>query len=601
MVYEGIYKNLNEMFQKRVEKNPSATALMNKVNGKWEHTSWAEYYESSKNIGMALRELGFKKGEKASILSNSRIEWVMADMAIVGVGGATVAVYQSNTPEECEYILDNSDSTFVFMEDLKQLDKIKEIKKNLPLLKKAILFSGKNSENLDWVMTLDELREIGQKHDLEEFKKIGLEIKDTDPAGFIYTSGTTGNPKGAIITHKSLLADAEGIVNVITKNNEIKEGDDTLMFLPLAHVFAKIIHILTIYHGVRTSFAESIEKLVDNIGETRPHLMGSVPRIYEKVYAKIIGDVETAGGLKKKIFYWSLGVGREVSQTIQARKSLSPILNAKYKIAQKLVFNKLKDKFGGRLMFFVSSGAPLAKEIAEFFHAADILILEAYGLTEVSGAMTVNLPDHFKFGTVGPAMTTVDVKIAEDGEILCKGPIVMDGYFKREEATKEAIDEDGWFHTGDIGELDSDGFLKITDRKKDIIVTAAGKNIAPQNLENFMKGDRHISQIIVLGDKKKYLVALLNVNIDEVSKFADKNNIPYKNDAELTSHPKVVEFIEGIINDKNKELPSYNTIKYFRIVSHEFSIETGELTPSLKVKRKFCMEKYKGLIEAMYE
>ena len=600
MVYEGLYKNLNDMFQKRVDKNPSATALMHKLNGKWEHISWAEYYESSKNIGMGLKKIGFEKGNKVSILSNSRVEWVMADMGIVGVGGATVAIYQSNTPEECEYILDNSDSTFIFLEDTKQLDKIIKIKGNLPLLKKAVLFSGKNSDNLDWVLTLDELKKMGEDNTLEEFKKIGMEIADTDHAGLIYTSGTTGNPKGAIITHKSLLADAEGIVKVITIDNSIKEGDDTLMFLPLAHVFAKIVHILTIYHGVRTGFAESIEKLVDNMAEIKPHLIGSVPRIYEKVYASIIGRVESEGGVKKKIFYWSLAVGREYSQAIQAGKSPSPVLNIKQKIATKLVFSKLKEKFGGKLKFFVSSGAPLAKEIAEFFHAADILILEAYGLTEVSGALTLNKPDHFKFGTVGPVLNTADIKIAEDGEVLCKGPVVMDGYFKREEATKEAIDADGWFHTGDIGEIDSDNFLKITDRKKDIIVTAAGKNIAPQNLENFMKGDRHISQIIVLGDKQKYLVALLNINMEEVGKFADKNNIPYKNDEELANHPDVVKFIDGIISEKNKTLPSYNTIKYFKIIANEFSQETGELTPTMKVKRKFCTEKYAEHIEKMY-
>ncbi len=599
MKYEGLYKNLNDMFQQRVEKNPTGTALMMKKNGKWEHISWAEYYESSKNVGMALRELGVEAGERVSIISNSRVEWVMADMGIVGVKAATVAIYQSNLPEEVEYILNNSEAVYAFVEDQTQLDKIKKIKDNLKYLKKVIIFTGK-TEDLDWVISWEDFLEMGKKHDMDEFKKIGMEVKDTDVASFIYTSGTTGHPKGAIISHRGLLSDAEGILNILTKNDEIKEGDDTLMFLPLSHVFAKIIHILTIYKGIRTGYAESIEKLIENIGEIRPHLMGSVPRIYEKVYSKILGGVENGSNLKKKIFYWSLEVGKQVSQTKQKGKSLSPILSVKYKIANKLVFSKLKEKFGGRLQFFVSSGAPLSKDIAEFFHAADILILEAYGLTEVSGAMTVNHPDHFKFGTVGPALSTTDIKIAEDGEILCKGPINMDGYFKRPEATAEAIDSDGWFHTGDIGEIDSDGFLKITDRKKDIIVTAAGKNVAPQNIENLMKTSRFISQIIVLGDKKKYLVAVLNIDNEQIEEYANKNNIPFSNVEELAGHPKIVELIDNEIKIKNETLPRYSTIKYFKIIPSEFTIESGELTPSLKVKRKFCMKKYADLIEQMY-
>jgi len=600
MIYDSVYKNLNEMFQKRVEKSPSKTALKHKVDEKWVNITWAEYFEASKNIGMALKSFGLSFNDKVSILSNSRVEWVMIDMGVIGIGGVTVAVYQSNTPNECKYILEHSDSKFLFVEDHEQLNKIKEIKSELNLLEKVILISGENDEKLDWVITYNELLELGKTFSIEEFKKIGLEFSDKSHAAFIYTSGTTGNPKGAIITHQNLLANAQGIQNVIFKNNTTKEGDDTLIFLPLAHVFSKIVHILAIYSGLRSSYAKGVDTLLGDIGDTKPNMMGSVPRIYEKVYASVISKVELEGGIKKKIFYWSLEVGRKVSQLKQQNKPIPIALNAQYKIATKLVFSKLQDKFGGNLSFFISSGAPISTKIIEFFHAAGLLILELYGLTEASGAVTSNNIDNYKFGTVGHPVTTADIKLAQDGEILIKGPIVMEGYFKNEAVTKEVIDEDAWFHTGDIGSLDNGGFLKITDRKKDIIITSAGKNIAPQNIENLIKEDRYISQVIVLGDNRKYLVALLNVNFEDLEKYADKNGIPYKNRKDLAVHPEIIELIDGVIAEKNSTLPSYSTIKYFKVIHDEFTIESGELTPSLKIKRRFCMDKYADVIESMY-
>ncbi|MBN2694580.1 long-chain fatty acid--CoA ligase [bacterium] len=598
MEYQNIYKSLNDLFQKRVSLKPLSTALITKKEGVWENITWSEYYENSKNVGMGLVELGFKKDNKVAIFSNTMIEWVIADMGILGINGVTVPIYQSNTSKEAEYIINHSESKFIFVEDKKLLEKIAQVYKNLETEPKVILIKGKKDPKYNWVIEWNELIKLGQKHSIDEFKKISETATETQLATIVYTSGTTGLPKGVMLNHKALLANAQGLE--ISLDKLALENDIVLMFLPLAHIFAKIIHILTIHRGIQSAYAESIEKLIDNIGEVKPHIMGSVPRIYEKVYAKIIGDVESGSIVKRKIFYWSMEVGKKYSQAIQQKKSISPILRAEYEVANRLVFSKLKAKFGGRLKFFASSGAPLAKEIAEFFHASGILILEAYGLTEVSGAMTINTPDLFKFGTVGPALKTTDVTLSEDGEILCKGPIVMNGYYKNPDATKEVLTDDGWFHTGDIGTSDRDGYITITDRKKDIIVTAAGKNIAPQNIENMMKTDRRISQIIVLGDKMKYLVALININLDEAEKFANSNNIPFKNREELTEHPKVIEWIEGIVQEKNKELPSYSTIKRFSIIPKDFSIESGELTPTLKVKRKFCMEKYKKEIEKMY-
>ncbi len=597
MEYQNIYKSLNHLFQKRVSLKPLLTALITKKEGVWESITWSEYYETSKNIGMGLIELGFKEGGKVAIFSNTMVEWVITDMAILGINGVTVPIYQSNTAQEAEYIIEHSESKFVFVEDKKLLDKIAQVYENLSTKPKIILIKGKKDPKNSWVVEWNEVIKLGQKHTIDEFKKLSETTTESQLATIVYTSGTTGLPKGVMLSHKALLANAQGLE--ISLNSLALENDIVLMFLPLAHIFAIIIHILTIHRGIQSAYAESIEKLIDNIGEVKPHIMGSVPRIYEKVYAKIIGDVESGSIVKRKIFYWSMEVGKKYSQAIQQKKSISPILRAEYEIANRLVFSKLKNKFGGRLKFFASSGAPLAKEIAQFFHASGILILEAYGLTEVAGAMTINTPELFKFGTVGPAMRTVDVTLSEDGEILCKGAIVMDGYYKNKEATIEVL-VDGWFHSGDIGTADKDGYITITDRKKDIIVTAAGKNIAPQNIENLMKTDRRVSQIIVLGDKMRYLVALININLDEAEKFANNNNIPFKNREELTEHPKVIEWIEGVIQEKNKELPSYSTIKRFSIIPKDFSIETGELTPTLKVKRKFCMEKYKKEIEKMY-
>ncbi|MBN2695692.1 long-chain fatty acid--CoA ligase [bacterium] len=597
MEYSNQYKNLSDLFYKKITQKSTQTALISKENGVWVNTTWERYGERAKNIGMALKKLGLNSLEKVSILSNSMIEWVIADMGILGINGVTIPIYQSNTPKEVEYIINHSDSKIVFVEDKKQLEKVIQVYDNLATKPKVILIKGESDKKFDWLLTWKEVESIGEKYSFDEFKKLSENTPDSQLATIVYTSGTTGVPKGVMLSHRALLANAEGLADSL--KDIAFENEIILMFLPLAHIFAKVMHILSIYAGFQSAYAESIEKLMDNIGEIKPHFMGSVPRIYEKVYSKIVSDVENGSFVKKKVFNWAIEVGESVSKAIQQKKSISPVLKVQYELASKLVFSKLKNRFGGRLKFFASAGAPLAKEIAQFFHASGILILEAYGLTELAGASTINKPDLFKFGTVGPATKTVDIKLADDGEIICKGAMVMDGYYKDINATTEAL-VDGWFYSGDIGVIDNDGYITITDRKKDIIVTAGGKNIAPQGIENLMKTDHRISQIIVLGDKMRYLVALVNINFEEAEKFAATNGIIYKSKDELTGHPKIIQWMEEIISEKNSTLPSFSTIKKFKIVPNEFSIENGELTPTLKVKRKICMERYKKDIDEMY-
>ncbi len=596
MMYSEIYKNLNDLFQKRVEESRTQIALKFKKNGNWMSYNWEQYYSLSKCIGMGLKNIGANEFDKVCLLGNSSIEWLIADMGVIGIRGISVPIYHSNTPVECQYIIENSEAKYIFVEDVQQYEKIKLIKEKVPTLKKCILMNGEIKD--DFVITFEELKKIGEKYSLDEFKAITKDVVDSEHVTYIYTSGTTGNPKGVVLNHKNLIANAQGIINALAA--QVKYGDTVLMFLPPAHIFARIVQFVAIYRGLESGYAESVEKLSENIIDLKPHFIPAVPRIFEKIYSKIVSGVEEDNILKKNAFYFFLQVGREYSKAIQNKEQMSAFLKTKYLAAKKVVFAKLKAKFGGRLKLFVSAGAPLSSEIAEFFHAADISVLEIYGLTEVSGALTSNRPNNYKFGTVGLPITSVDLTIAPDGEILCKGAILMEGYYKNEAATKEAIDEFGWFHTGDIGEIDDDGFVKITDRKKDIIVTAAGKNIAPQNIENLMKSDRFISQIIVLGDKMKYLVALINVNFEEIKKYADNNKIKYNTKEDLLENKRIYDFIESILEEKNKELPSYSTIKKFKILPNEFTLETGELTPTLKVKRKFCMEKYKDVIAKLY-
>ena len=514
-------------------------------------------------------------------------------MAILSCGAITVPIYQSNLASEIEYILKNSETKAVFVENETQLEKVLSIQNNVPSLKTIVIFEYKNAQALGSAIPLEEFCQKGLKRkDPKVFDDLLQKNKPEDTATIVYTSGTTGLPKGVVLTHANFISELSDIELTIGLSQE----DTILSFLPFAHILARIELYCGLTFGWTHAFAEGIPQLVDNLAEIRPTFMFAVPRIYEKVYNKILSQVQDGSSLKKKIFYWSLSIGREVSQRTQKGLSLPLGLKFKYAIASKLVFSKLKQKFGGRLKFFISGGAPLSRDIAEFFHAAGFLILEGYGLTETTAAAFTNQPYRYEFGTVGPPLGEVQVRLASDGEILIKSKKVFKEYYKNPDATAEVLKE-GWLYSGDIGHLTEKGNLKITDRKKDIIVTSGGKNVAPQKIENLLKTHRYISQAMVYGDKKNYLTALITLNLEEALKFAKNNHIE---ETQIFSHPKIEKLIADLIGETNKSLPSFETIKKFRILKNDFSIETGELTPSLKVKRKYCSEKYKEVIQSMY-
>ena len=593
------YKNIMDMFFTQVQKYKDKPLQMYKKEGKWLNISWNQVKDIVEQIGLGLIELGLQPRDTVCLLSENRPEWAHADLGIVSAGGINVPIYATNTPQQVEYIVNDSEAKYMFVSNKLQLDKVMKVKANLSKLKKIIVFEPLEPNPApEFIMTLEQLKRLGnpdKDRKLLEARYQGIQLDDI--LTIIYTSGTTGDPKGAMLTHGNILSNCEDVSAYVP----MKDTFVALSFLPLSHVLERMAgYYAMIFHGATIAYAESIDKLVENMAEVRPHIMISVPRVYEKMYARIIEGVESGPASKKKIFYWAVDVGKRTMPYRLAGKALPIGLSIKYEIAKKLVFSKIKHILGGRLIFFVSGGAPLSKELGEFFYAADVAIVEGYGLTETSPVLTVNPYGKMKFGTAGKPIPNCEIKIAPDGEILARGPMVMKGYFKKPEATAEAIEKDGFFHTGDIGFLDNEGYLHITDRKKDLIVTAGGKNIAPQPIENLLKMNRYIEQVAMIGDKKPYCVALIVPKFDAIESYAKQNNITYHNRKELVEHPKIIELIQNAVDGINASLAKYETIKKIKILPNEFTQETGELTPTLKVKRRVIMEKYKDIIEELY-
>ncbi|MBI4590300.1 MAG: long-chain fatty acid--CoA ligase [Candidatus Rokubacteria bacterium] len=551
---------LARLFWSRIEKSGDTAAQQFKRGDRWETLSWRQLGEIVREVALGLLALRREPGEAVALLSASRPEWVQADFAIFSAGGITIPVYPSYTPEQLAYIVNDSEAKTLIVEDPAQLAKALEVRGKMEGLEQIVVIQGYEGQEPS-VYTWEELRRMGRDN-RERLKSVLAErvasTRPEDIATIVYTSGTTGPPKGVVQTHANHLASLNSASQII----RLGPGDVHLLFLPLAHSFARLEAFMGVHRGLTTAFAENLDKVGDNLKEVRPHFICSVPRVFEKVYAKILAGVEAGSPAKKKIFHWALGAGRQVSQLQQARKPIPAPLRVKHRVAHKLVFGKLHHALGGRLRFAVSGGAPLSQEIAEFFHAAGILILEGYGLTETCPVLTFNREDRFKFGSVGQALPGVELKIAADGEILARGSnIATRGYFKKPEATAEVWEPDGLFHTGDIGTIDPEGFLFITDRKKDLIVTAGGMNIAPQNIENLLKGDPFISQVMVYGDRRPYPVALITLNPEELAKFAKEQGILLTDPASLVRHPKVVERVSRIVEEKNADLQSYAKIK----------------------------------------
>jgi len=589
---------LARMFWARVERSGSAPAQQFKRGGAWQALSWREVGEIVRELSLGLIALERKPGEAVGILSASRAEWVQADFAVFSVGGRTIPIYPTYPPDLIQYIVSDADIKTLIVEDPGQLEKVIEVKAKMDGLEQVVVMHGYQGRE-PWVLTWEALKQRGRDNAERLKSELSSRVaggRPDDVATIVYTSGTTGPPKGVVQTHGNHVA----MLKSSEQTLRVGEGDVHLLFLPLAHSFGRLESFAGVYRGLTTAFAESIDKLRENLPEVRPHFICSVPRVFEKVYAGILARAGAEPGPKTKIFQWALGVGKKVSKLKQARQPIPGGLAVQHRLADKLVFEKMRAAMGGRLRFAVSGGAPLSREIAEFFHAAGILILEGYGLTETCPSLTFNREDNFKFGSVGQAQPAVELKIAADGEILGRGPNIAKGYFKKPEATAEVFLADGWFATGDIGTIDSEGFLFITDRKKDLIVTAGGMNIAPQNIENLLKGDPFISQVMVHGDRRPYPVALITLNPEELTKFAREQGILNVDPSALVKHPKVVERVSRIVEDRNAELQSYAKVKKFTILPGDFTVENGLLTPTLKVKRKVITDAHKELLDSLY-
>jgi long-chain acyl-CoA synthetase len=568
-----------------------------KSGGAYRPISHSEVSTRVRHAARGLQSLGVRRGDRVSILSENRPEWAIADFASLTAGLTDVPIYPTLPADQIAYMLKDSGAVAIFVSGRAQAEKIKEVRGQLPALKTVIGFEG--IPGLTDV-SLAELEKRGAQGETDEttarYRSEALSVKPDDVATIIYTSGTTGDPKGVMLTHDNIFS------NVAATRTAVPfEGRDVaLSFLPLSHIFERMGgHYMMWATGSSIAYAESIDTVPANMVEVRPTIVLSVPRLYEKMYARVLESALTGGYIKKQIFFWARGVAERWANETLAGKQPGALLARQYALAQKLVFSKVKARTGGRLRFFVSGGAPLSPEINKFFYAAGLEILEGYGLTETSPVIAVNTLDNFRIGTVGKPIDGVEVKIASDGEILTRGPHVMKGYFNKPEATREAIDPDGWFRTGDIGEL-RDGFLAITDRKKDIIVTAGGKNIAPQPLENKVKTNKYVAQAVMLGDRRKFPSMLIVPNFDQLERWAQRHNIIWTDRAQLLRMPTIQAKIEKEVNRELAGAAHFEVPKKIGLLEHDFSIERGELTPTQKVKRKAIDKHYKTLIDSLY-
>jgi long-chain acyl-CoA synthetase len=592
-------RSVPEMFLRRVQATPDSEAFLHPDGDGWKAMTWRQTSDRVRAIGCGLLSLGLLPEERCAILSSTRIEWILADLGILCAGGATTTIYPSNTADECVFILRDCEAAFVFVEDTALLAKLERRRSELPNVKHVILFDGAGGQD-DRAIPLAALESRGQAHDgthPEEYEARVNRIKPESLATLIYTSGTTGQPKGVELTHDCWVYEAEAIEAV----RMLSPGDLQYFWLPLAHVFGKVLEVAQIRIGFTTAMDGRLDKLVENLKVVRPTFICAVPRMFEKVRSKILGQAEKAGGVKHKIFLRALEIGRKVSKLRQEGKKPRGLLAALAAAADALVFRKVRETFGGRLRFFVSGSAPLASDLAEFFHAFGILILEGYGLTESGAATFVNRPEAYRFGTVGLPLPGMEVRIARDGEIFVRGRGVMRRYHNRPEATADALDRDGWLHTGDIGELDRDGFLKITDRKKDLIKTSGGKYIAPRALEGRLALlCRYADQVLVHGDNRKFCSALITFNPAEIRAWAERTGLGQKSLSELAADERVRALIQSAIDELNAMLPKHALIKKFALLPVEFTVESGELTPSLKPKRRLIEQKYADLLASFY-
>jgi len=569
--------------------------LLHKIEGRYTPISTAEFASRVRGLTLGLKDLGIKPGDKVVLLAENGPDWVAADYAILCLGAITVPIYTSLVPEQIKYIIRDSDAKAVITSNRSLREKVDAVRNDLPGVSFLLSFEEEQAQGST---PIQRIMEKGRPLDTQNpglFEKLARSVRPDDLASIIYTSGTTGIPKGVMLSHANFVSNIKTLASIVDFN----ETDTVLSFLPLSHVLERMVTFSFLFKGCTIAYAESLETVAENLIEVRPTIMVSVPRLFEKIYAKVMDNVLAASKLKKKIFFWALRTGNAYRQKLFNHQPIAASLRRKHRLAHRLVFSKILEKTGGRVRFFVSGGAPLSRDIAEFFFSLGLLILEGYGLTESSPVISVNTFENLKFGTVGKPIPGVEVKIAPDGEILARGPNVMRGYYKLEKETQETL-EGGWLHTGDIGPLDEEGYLVITDRKKDLIVTSGGKNIAPQPIENILKQNPYIANAVVVGGRRKFIAALLVPNFEKLEEYARLHHISYEKPQDLAKNSAIVEFLLEEVDRTTPYLAPYEKVKKIALLDRDFDIERGEITPTLKVKRKIIEEKYKDLIDALY-
>jgi long-chain acyl-CoA synthetase len=590
--------NLALLFLHRVEASPDREAFRYPDNGKWTSVTWKQTAERVDALAAGLLALGVAPEDRIGIASTTRFEWILADLAIMCAGGATTTVYPSTNAEDTAYILADSESRIVFAEDEKQLEKLTERRSDLPNLAKVVVFDG--TADGDWVITLDDLAAQGAKYLAEHpscVRTAAEEISADRLATLIYTSGTTGKPKGVRLRHEAWVYTGAAINDM----NLLGEDDLQLLWLPLAHAFGKVLISTQLACGFASAIDSRVDKIVENTGVVKPTFMGAAPRIFEKAYARVVTTQQNQGGLKARLFDTAFAVGRKVAERRHNHQSIPLHLQLPHRLFDQLVFAKVRDVFGGRIRFFISGSAPLNRDIAEWFDAAGLLILEGYGLTESAGAGFINRPDNYKLGTVGLPFEGTEVRISDAGEVQFRSKCVMAGYHHLEEATAEALSDDGWLSTGDQGSIDDDGFLKITGRIKELFKTSGGKYVAPPAIEaKFATLCPYASQFMVFGEGRNFAVALVTLDADAIGGWAKEHGLADTSYAELTKSPEVQEMVDEHVKKLNASLNRWETIKKWALLDHELSVERGELTPSLKVKRGVVAEQNKETLDGFY-
>jgi long-chain acyl-CoA synthetase len=606
-----------ELFKKRVNEFGPRDALLRRYDGDWEAQSWKEWWEQSERVAAGLIDRGLQPGEPVCILSDTRIEWVWIDMGITMAGGVVVPIYPSNLAEQCAHIIEDSGARFALVENPSQLDKLVEVRERLDALDLVVYLDRaaalskpdwrqrrqvRLEEVVDtddpWVISFDALVADGRRRVAEDHRYVAgrrQAVGPEDLATIVYTSGTSGVPKGVLHTHGSLAAEIEALRGL----DLLSPRDRQLLFLPLAHIFAKVLFLAAIGTGIQTAFAEDLSRVMPNLRETRPTFFAAVPRIFEKIHAQLTGERRGPVGMDSGIFDQAVRRGKKLSRK-KRRGALGPVGRLEDGLYRKLVFDRIQEMFGGRLRFLFCGGAPLRADLAEFFHAAGILILEGYGLTETAAVSTLNLPDDFRFGSVGKPLPGVDVTIAEDSEILVRGPMLMSGYHDLPAETDAAIEsQKGWFHTGDLGRFDRDGFLYVTGRKKHLIVTSGGKNVAVEPIEAKLCQRPLIKQAVLAGDERPFLTALVTLG-EDAETWAIRQGVSFGTRADLAEHPAIYEHISHQIDQVNEQLPRYESVRGFAIVPETFSVDGGELTPTGKVRRAAVLTKYADTIARIY-